>query len=246
MERQVFMTREVRLRSGETMSSPPLDTKRPRELLESATTLSRALPAGAALCPATNDSATRLRMDRRIPRAHTIAAWGGLRGKPSRYPRCFHPVWLRASFTSLNRSMRLRNSNILATLVCVLLQVGGATVAHGLVLCVADDGHVAVELSHVATRCAADYRRHHPEPLSEMGSDLDPHACTDTVLGSTPAWRHADLASSMASRPIAVRAILSSRQTDRATLVARARASADGNGPFDCRIGHLRSVVLVA
>ena len=142
--------------------------------------------------------------------------------------------------------MRLRHSNILATLVCVLLQLGATTGFAGLVLCVADDVHVAVELPDVAARCAANYRRHHPEPLSDMGSDLDPHACTDTVLGSGLAWRHADPASSMPSRQTAVMAILGSSQTDRATLVVRARASADGNGPFDCRIGNLRSVVLVA
>ena len=144
------------------------------------------------------------------------------------------------------RSMRLRHSNILATLVCGLLQLGATTgFTHGLVLCVADDGHVAVESSDVAGRCA-DYRRYHPEPLSELGSDGDPHACTDTVLGPMPAWRGTDLASSMPSRPIAVTAILGSSQTDHATLVVRVRASADGNGPFDCRIGSLRSVVLVA
>ena len=145
------------------------------------------------------------------------------------------------------RSMRLRHSNILATLVCVLLQLGVATsFAQGLVLCVADDGHVAVELSHVAARCVADYRRHHPEPLSDMGSDLDSHACTDTVLGSAPAWRHAEPTSLVPSRSIAVTAILGWRQTDHATLVGCARASAAGSGFFDCRIDSLRSVVLVA
>ena len=144
------------------------------------------------------------------------------------------------------RFMYPRHSNILIALVCVL-QLGGALgTGRGLVLCIAEDGHVALELSHAAARCVADYRRHHPEPLSDIGSDLDSHACTDTVLGSAPAWRDADPTSSVPSRPIAVTAILGWRKTDRATLVGCARASAAGNGSFDWRIDSLRSVVLVA
>lgn len=70
--------------------------------------------------------------------------------------------------------------------LCLLLQLGGAASAFEAVLCVASDGHIAVEAAHAGT-CETEARRHHDdrEGLADACGD---HPCTDIALGET-AWR---------------------------------------------------------
>lgn len=69
-------------------------------------------------------------------------------------------------------------------LVLVLQLLGGILPGSSLVLCVAADGHTAVEVAHADGRCIADYQRHHPEVTDAC--DLDQHACVDGVLSQQP------------------------------------------------------------
>jgi hypothetical protein len=91
--------------------------------------------------------------------------------------------------------------------VCLFTQVFlcGGTVP-GLVLCVANDGHVTVEFAHEGRACSTDYDRHHGSALAgddrhdrPHGGDTEhahvdgkhltpaPHDCTDTPLLHAPA-----------------------------------------------------------
>lgn len=81
-------------------------------------------------------------------------------------------------------SQRLR---IAAAFLTLMLQgVAGVAYPAGVVLCVADDGHVSVETVHEIVRCTADWERHHPN--TPAASDVGAHPCTDTFL-SQPAAR---------------------------------------------------------
>ena len=78
--------------------------------------------------------------------------------------------------------MRLcRSKTVLALLVLLLV---GLEVPAGLALCVADDGHAAIELAHAEQPCTSHLLRHHPEvpALGLAASDLDGHPCRDIPL----------------------------------------------------------------
>lgn len=53
-----------------------------------------------------------------------------------------------------------------------------------LALCIAADGHTAVELAHPEPSCRTDFRLHHPGEAE--AHDLDRHACIDIVLSQPP------------------------------------------------------------
>ncbi|MFN8626359.1 MAG: hypothetical protein U0587_10320 [Candidatus Binatia bacterium] len=79
-------------------------------------------------------------------------------------------------------SPRFATGTVVSVLMLQLL--GGMLPGSSVVLCVAADGHTAVEAAHVDGRCFADYRRHHPEATGVC--DLDQHACVDVVLSLPP------------------------------------------------------------
>ncbi|MCW5890876.1 MAG: hypothetical protein KIT14_10010 [bacterium] len=80
--------------------------------------------------------------------------------------------------------LRLRPIRVIAWL-CLLLQLGGAALAFETVLCVASDGHVALETAHAGT-CEAEARRHHEaDHDAGLGAPCNGHPCTDIALGET-------------------------------------------------------------
>jgi hypothetical protein len=91
--------------------------------------------------------------------------------------------------------MRRRGRHILIVWCCTLLQlVGAAGPASGVVLCVAEDGHITFERPHGATPCAADYVRHHaPSARTVRPDEGHRHNCVDTLLSSPLAWRSQEL-----------------------------------------------------
>lgn len=91
-------------------------------------------------------------------------------------------------YSASNVVPRLRPLRTIAWL-CLLLQLGGAALAFETVLCVASDGHVALEAAHAGT-CETEARRHHESLPDPHGPGLtDPcgdHPCVDIALGETP------------------------------------------------------------
>lgn len=86
-----------------------------------------------------------------------------------------------------NVVLRPRSLRTLA-LLCLLLQLSGVALAFEKVLCVAPDGHVALEVAH-AGLCETETRRHHAAAHdSGVGTPCGDHPCTDIALGQT-AWR---------------------------------------------------------
>jgi hypothetical protein len=70
--------------------------------------------------------------------------------------------------------------------LCLVLQLVGAAATFGRVLCVATDGHVAVEIAH-AGACDTETRRHHGEEPTGIAACSE-HGCTDIAF-SQPAVR---------------------------------------------------------
>jgi len=63
----------------------------------------------------------------------------------------------------------------------------------GIDLCVAEDGHTTVELTHADTQCGVDAWRHHSEVEVLDSSELERHPCRDVpLLQSRPCTRTAD------------------------------------------------------
>jgi hypothetical protein len=108
----------------------------------------------------------------------------------------------------------------------------------GVVLCVADDGHVAVETVHETARCTADFERHHPETAAT--DDPHAHPCTDTFI-SQPLARSAFAIPACATL---APALVTWNVPEPAPLV-RTRASATGASPPPA-LAVLRSVVILA
>jgi hypothetical protein len=70
--------------------------------------------------------------------------------------------------------------------LCLVLQLVGAAATFGRVLCVATDGHVALEIAH-AGACDTETRRHHGEEPTGIAACAE-HGCTDIAF-SQPALR---------------------------------------------------------
>ncbi len=80
--------------------------------------------------------------------------------------------------------------------------------ASDIVLCVADDGHIALETPHAAGPCLTDYNRHHPRASHLEVLDLEHHGCTDTLLSQPPAVRDRGASSVHATATRVVAAVL--------------------------------------
>jgi hypothetical protein len=85
--------------------------------------------------------------------------------------------------------------------VCLLLQLTGAALAFGRVLCVASDGHVVVEVAHAGS-CETETRRHHDRDEPGALRGCGDHPCTDVAL-SHPAWHGRSRALDDATAPYA-------------------------------------------
>lgn len=72
----------------------------------------------------------------------------------------------------------MRWAGIIGALVLQLLT--SASSVSGFVLCMADDGHIALEAAHGDSECLGDYLRHHPADATSR--DLEQHGCTDSTL----------------------------------------------------------------
>lgn len=74
---------------------------------------------------------------------------------------------------------------VMAGLALMLQATAVMAYPTGVVLCIAEDGHVSVETAHETVRCTADWARHHPDAAS--AADLDGHPCTDTFVSQSAA-----------------------------------------------------------
>lgn len=77
-----------------------------------------------------------------------------------------------------------RRSHFIATAVFafVVHLCGSVAFATGLTLCVASDGHLALEIPHQSTSCRTEHDRHHPADNSLTPTDDADHGCQDTAL----------------------------------------------------------------
>jgi hypothetical protein len=78
-----------------------------------------------------------------------------------------------------------------------------AVPAFGSVLCIADDGHMAIEADHGAARCEAEYVRHHPDD-SPRALDADAHGCRDIPIVQVPVRKALANWGAAAGRPAGV------------------------------------------
>lgn len=63
----------------------------------------------------------------------------------------------------------------------------GIGVERGFALCIAEDGHAAIEVAHLEESCATEVDRHRGPTAAGLG-ELDRHPCTDVAL-SQPSLR---------------------------------------------------------
>jgi hypothetical protein len=78
--------------------------------------------------------------------------------------------------------MQARRHIVILWLCAVIQLVASIQPALGLRLCVADDGHTAVELAHADPECLGELRRHHPGAGAFSGDELAPHSCRDVSI----------------------------------------------------------------
>jgi hypothetical protein len=92
-----------------------------------------------------------------------------------------------------------------AVLLQILVCIG---LASDVVLCIAADGHIALEMPHAAGPCLTDYDRHHPGASRLEGCDARNHGCRDTELSQPEAWRDEETAAESAlASPLAAVAL---------------------------------------
>ncbi len=114
--------------------------------------------------------------------------------------------------------------------------------ASDVVLCVATDGHIALEIPHAAGPCFTDYDRHHPGSSRLDIVDIEHHGCRDTLLSQPAAWRNEENAGSsmVAQATAAVLAFVPRPLVDTGcALECRPSRSASGH------LSRLRTVVLL-
>ena len=120
--------------------------------------------------------------------------------------------------------------------LCLVLQLVGAVTTFGRVLCVATDGHTAVEMAH-AGACDTEARRHHGEEPAGIAACAE-HGCTDIAF-LQPALRssHEDIAPTpaLAASPVVAHA----------SPIACSLSQPSAVSPSDCAVRARRSVVLL-
>jgi hypothetical protein len=86
--------------------------------------------------------------------------------------------------------MKRQPARITAVWFAAIVQlVASVGFAAEITLCVADDGHIALEAPHPPGPCLTDYHRHHPRASHLEAIDFEHHGCTDTLLSQPPAVR---------------------------------------------------------
>jgi hypothetical protein len=120
--------------------------------------------------------------------------------------------------------------------LCLILQLVGAAATFGRVLCVATDGHVAVEIAH-AGACDTETRRHHGEEPAGIAACAE-HGCTDIAF-SQPALRSSH--DEIAPTPV----LSTSPVVTLASSVAWTPARPSAVSPSDDAVRARRSIVLL-
>jgi hypothetical protein len=139
--------------------------------------------------------------------------------------------------------MRRRAARIAAAwsvaLIQLLVSVGFAS---NVVLCVAMDGHIALEIPHAAGPCFTDYDRHHPGASRLDIVDIEDHGCRDTLLSQPAAWRKEGTAgASGLMQPAAVMFTLAARELVPASRFFEGRPCRSTVG----QLARLRSIILL-
>lgn len=84
----------------------------------------------------------------------------------------------------------MRSIHASAVLLCALLQVSaGFHPSLGFNLCIGEDGHAGIELSHADVECWSEVRRHHASEPSLAPHELAHHPCTDILISAGRASR---------------------------------------------------------
>ena len=124
---------------------------------------------------------------------------------------------------------------------CLVLQLTAAAATFGRVLCVAADGHVALEVAHPGS-CETETRRHHP--LSPAGITLkcSDHPCTDIAVWQRALQPQPRADDDHTSSQVAV---ILPHHIIEASLVAPNRLNAIGAWPCGDAIRARRSIVLL-
>jgi hypothetical protein len=73
------------------------------------------------------------------------------------------------------------------SLCCLVLQLASAVTAAGRVLCLAADGHVAIEVAHAGS-CETEAIRHHGAADAGLATECTDHSCIDVPV-SQLSWR---------------------------------------------------------
>jgi len=120
--------------------------------------------------------------------------------------------------------------------LCLVLQLVGAAATFGRVLCVATDGHVALEIGHPGA-CDTEARRHHGEEPAGIVACAE-HGCIDIAF-SQPALRSSH--DEIAPTP----ALAASTVVAHVSPVAWASARPSAVSPSDDAVRIRRSVVLL-
>jgi hypothetical protein len=125
----------------------------------------------------------------------------------------------------------------LQLLVCIGL-------ASDVALCVAADGHIALEIPHHPTAsCHTDYDRHHPDASRLEACDVQSHGCRDTVLSQPEAWRDEETATGNAfARPLLAAVAL---PYEPALFLKRTLGASSGETPTPSQSAPFRTIVLL-
>jgi hypothetical protein len=128
------------------------------------------------------------------------------------------------------------------TLIVLLQLCVSGQPALGLTLCLADDGHASLELSHAESPCVREARRHHPGEPVLAADELTHHPCRDIPILENHSCRvtrsPADGLPTLSALPLAL---------FRAFDVVRAvlPTSLDAHRPDELSQRFLRSVILL-
>ena len=76
-----------------------------------------------------------------------------------------------------------------AARVLVLLQIAVGLTPAGFGLCIAADGHTALEVAHDGLPCLQEVRRHHPDDAAVDAREIARHPCRCVPLLDTPPFR---------------------------------------------------------
>jgi hypothetical protein len=139
--------------------------------------------------------------------------------------------------------MKRRNRRVTtwsAVLLQILVSIG---LASDVVLCIAADGHVALEVPHPTGPCFTDYERHHPGTSRLEACDVQSHGCRDTVLSQPEAWRDEETATGNAfARPLLAAVAL---PYEPALFLKRTLGASSGETPTPSQSAPFRTIVLL-